>query len=246
MFASLKNGLEDIVAALHKQLKGKILKGRVVQNIIQTGKNFQVMLNGNTSITCDAVICTVPANRAAPLSTGLNSNLARELSRIRFVSSAAISLGFRKTEFEAETEFDGIGFIISTSDRRNILSCGYTSRKSVFRATDGMTLLRLFVGGEGREEILKQSDESLVEIALAELKDRLGIECKPILERVFRWHQANPQFDVGHLDRVSAIEELTSRIPALFFTGCSYRGVGIPDCIANARNTVEQLIAFHD
>ena len=240
VFFSLRDGLEEIVGALRQRLSGRILTGTRVRKIVPAGIRFHVVTD-TEHIECDAMVCTVPANCAAPILTDLHPRLATELGRIRFVSSAAISLGYQKAEFEAQTDFDGVGFIISARDRRKILSCGITSHKSNYRAPKDKTLLRVFVGGDGREEILNQSDDDLVKIAQDELKDLLGIRCKPFLKRVFRWHQANPQFNVGHLDRVKTIEVLASRIPGLFLTGCSYRGVGIPDCITNAQKTVEQL-----
>ena len=241
IFFSLRNGLGEMVEALHQKLTGNILTGRSVQKIVRVGKNFNIIFDGG-HIECCALICTVPANHAASITASLDTDLAMELSHIRFSSSAAISLGYRKSEFESETDFDGSGFIFSTSDRQKILSCGVTSNKSVYRAPKDMTLLRLFVGDEVGK-IPNQSDKTLVEIARQELKGRLGIHCKPILNRVFRWHNANPQFDVGHADHVQTIKTLTSKIPGLFLAGCSYHGVGIPDCITNAKNAVAQLIA---
>jgi oxygen-dependent protoporphyrinogen oxidase len=67
----------------------------------------------------------------------------------------------------------------------------------------------------------------------------MAIEAPPILARVFRWRKANPQYDVGHLERVSALEGLCP--PGLFLTGSAYRGVGIPDCVRQAGETAVQV-----
>ncbi|HME89819.1 MAG TPA: protoporphyrinogen oxidase, partial [Myxococcaceae bacterium] len=56
-----------------------------------------------------------------------------------------------------------------------------------------------------------------------------------------RWRRAIPQYNVGHLARVRRIDESGSRIPGLFLTGNSYRGVGINDCIRNAVGLADQL-----
>ena len=133
VFFSLRNGLEEIVGALCQRLSGRMLTGTRVRKIVPARTRFQLVTD-TEHIECDAVVCTVPTNCAAPILTDLHPRLATELGRIRFVSSAAISLGYQKAEFEAQTGFDGVGFIISARDRRKILSCGITSNKSNYRA----------------------------------------------------------------------------------------------------------------
>jgi len=51
---------------------------------------------------------------------------------------------------------------------------------------------------------------------------------------------ANAQHEVGHLARLEAIERALARHPGLFVTGSGFRGVGIPDCIADGRATARQ------
>ena len=56
-----------------------------------------------------------------------------------------------------------------------------------------------------------------------------------------RWQRrANPQYDVGHLDRVTAIE--TGLPDGIFVTGSAYRGIGIPDCVHQGQQTAERLV----
>jgi oxygen-dependent protoporphyrinogen oxidase len=50
--------------------------------------------------------------------------------------------------------------------------------------------------------------------------------------------------EVGHLDRLQAIECALTRHPGLFITGSGFRGVGIPDCVADARQTARAIIGF--
>ena len=60
------------------------------------------------------------------------------------------------------------------------------------------------------------------------------MDADPLFHRIFRWWHSNPQYDVGHLERVDAIE---AALPAgLTVTGSAYRGVGIPDCVRQGRD----------
>ena len=73
------------------------------------------------------------------------------------------------------------------------------------------------------------NDEELEAIVREELHQLMGIKAEPLFNRIYRWPQANPQYDVNHLQRVAAIEaELP---PGIFVSGSPYRGIGIPDCV---------------
>jgi oxygen-dependent protoporphyrinogen oxidase len=72
----------------------------------------------------------------------------------------------------------------------------------------------------------------------------LDIEGEPVLTRLFRFHRGSPQYEVGHLERLTAIEERVAAIPGMFLTGSGFRAIGIPDCVADARATATQAIAF--
>jgi oxygen-dependent protoporphyrinogen oxidase len=89
------------------------------------------------------------------------------------------------------------------------------------------------------------ADDELVAIVHDELRLLLGIAAEPVFHRIYRWFRANPQYDVGHLERVEAIE---AGLPAgLHVTGSPYRGIGLPDCIHQGQQTAariaEQLVA---
>ena len=91
---------------------------------------------------------------------------------------------------------------------------------------------------------LDRSDEELVTAALGALAPLLGISGAPLLTRVYRWERASAQHEVGHLDRMAGIDAALARHPGLFVTGSGFRGVGIPDCVADARATAGQVIKW--
>jgi len=65
-----------------------------------------------------------------------------------------------------------------------------------------------------------------------------------VLARLHRWQNANPQYDVGHLERVAEIEKLAEELPGLYLTGSAFRGVGIPDCIAQGENVAKAVLSM--
>ena len=69
-------------------------------------------------------------------------------------------------------------------------------------------------------------DATLIATVRRELRALLGIDAAPLFVRVQRHPRAMPQYAVGHLDRVAAIEARAAALPGLALAGAAYRGVG--------------------
>jgi oxygen-dependent protoporphyrinogen oxidase len=63
------------------------------------------------------------------------------------------------------------------------------------------------------------------------------------MTRVYRFERKSAQHNVGHVERMTAIDARLDAIPGLFVTGSGFRGVGIPDCVADARATARKVSA---
>ena len=98
------------------------------------------------------------------------------------------------------------------------------------------------MGGAKQEALAELDDEALVEMVRADLSEILSIRSEPLFVRIFRWPRAIPQYTMGHIERVSAIEAALEHHPGLTLAGASYRGLGIPDCIRQGREAAERLL----
>lgn len=243
MFTSLRGGMTDLVDAMLKQLNGTLLAGRRVTDLQHNTPGFTVTLDDGSTISTDAVVVAVPAYVASKLVEPIEPNLAALLNQIRYVSTATVSLGYRRKDIIDQHDFNGFGFVIPKSENRQILACTWSSTKFDHRAPNNDVLVRTFVGGDNREHLVDLPDDELVELVQQELADIMKVTAKPIVRRVFRWPKGNAQYDIGHLDRVSDIEELAAEIPGLYFCGSAFRGIGIPDCVKSAITTVDQILA---
>jgi oxygen-dependent protoporphyrinogen oxidase len=103
-------------------------------------------------------------------------------------------------------------------------------------------LLRCFFGGALGAEPLRADDATLVARARADLRDVLGVTAAPSLTRLARHPASMPQYRVGHLDRVAAIERSLDALPGLALAGSGYRGVGIADCVRSGEAAAERLL----
>jgi oxygen-dependent protoporphyrinogen oxidase len=123
------------------------------------------------------------------------------------------------------------------------VACTWTSNKFPERVPHGGVLIRFFLGRAGREEVVRATDDALRRLVRAELAAVHGITAEPLFWRIARWPQGLPQYTVGHRDRLDRIDIQLSRLPGLFLAGASYRGVGIPDCIASGWQAAGAAVA---
>lgn len=241
-FMSLRGGVGELVTALAERLAGVDIRlGRRVTRLeSQGGAGYRLWLDDGAALDADAVVLAAPARAAAPLLQDLDTDLAARLAGIRTISTATVSLGYRRAD--VGRPLDSSGFLIPTKEGHGITGCTWSSTKFAGRAPDDAVLLRCFIGRPTDQMTPLLPEADLVRIARDELRVLMGITAGPVLTRVYRWRDAHPQYDVGHLDRMAEVDRLCAAHPGLYLTGSSYRGVGLPDCIHNASLTAEALL----
>ena len=47
--------------------------------------------------------------------------------------------------------------------------------------------------------------------------------------------QALPQYDVGHAEKIAAIDDALASLPGLTLTGAWRNGLGLPACVASGK-----------
>jgi oxygen-dependent protoporphyrinogen oxidase len=109
------------------------------------------------------------------------------------------------------------------------------------RAPDDRVLLRAFLGGARDQRVLDRSDEAIVFDVRRDVRRYLGISAEPLVTRVYRWPHAGVQLDVGHLNLMDEIESRLAEAPGLRVSAAGFRGVGIADCVADARTQAAKL-----
>ena len=90
-------------------------------------------------------------------------------------------------------------------------------------------------GGSNADTLSSRPDEEIAKEALSQLRNILGPIPEPTFRTVHRWPRSLPQYEVGHLDRIAELQRLVDQIQGVHLLGNSYRGVGIPDLIRDAR-----------
>jgi oxygen-dependent protoporphyrinogen oxidase len=240
-FVSLRGGMGDLVKALTTQLEIDMQCGRTVNAVRRTPQGFHVQTS-HGDLAADALIIATPAYATADLLGEMDVALADAHRAIAHVSTAIVSLLYRRAELKRPLR--GFGFVIPSIERRDILASTWSSNKFANRAPDDWMLIRCFIGRAGQEQLFTRDDAELVRSARAELKTILQIEATPALTKVFRWARGMPQYNLGHVERVAQIEARVEKQPGLFVAGAAYRGVGIPDCIRSANDVATKTLEF--
>jgi oxygen-dependent protoporphyrinogen oxidase len=236
-FVSLPRGIEEMATVLAARLTGEMRRHTTVEAIEPQGEGYIVHLAGGERLAARAVVLATPAFASAELVKPFAPAAAGLLQNIRYVSTGTISLAYRSAE--APNPLNGYGLVVPASAKRPINAVTLSSVKFEQRAPEGYLLLRAFFGGSRSPQSMELDDDALLATVRRELDQQLGIRAEPLFHRVYRWRRSNPQYDVGHLQRVAAIEADLPR--GLYVTGSPFRGVGIPDCVKQAQETAERI-----
>ncbi|HUS60983.1 MAG TPA: protoporphyrinogen oxidase [Acidimicrobiales bacterium] len=243
VFLAPKGGMGRLVDRLESRLRSAgvtIVASVNVDAIERHDDRWTVLARGR--VPADAVVLAVPSAAAADLLTRSSPDAARQLRDLRTASVALITLAFPRRSAAHLTGTSG--FLVPQIEGRLITACTYTSSKwsSVDQEVDDVVIVRASVGRIDDERFAAMDDETLVEMVATDVRAMANITAHPVQWRVSRWPRSFPQFEVGHLDRVEDIEAAVARdAPGIALAGASYRGVGIPACIASARRAVSLL-----
>jgi protoporphyrinogen/coproporphyrinogen III oxidase len=243
-FVSLHGGTQSLVDALLSKLTGDLRLRSAVDRVLRTADDsYQVVLADGSRLDADVVILATPARVSASLLASIAPSASASLGEIGYTSIGNAYLAFRRQD--VSHPLDGYGMVIPRAEGRRIDGMSWTSSKWIGRAPDDYVLLRVFFGGPHTRDLMTLDDATLLAVVRAEVAALLGVRASPVFQRVYRWPDGYPQYEVGHLARVDAIE---AALPTgIYVTGSAYRGIGVPDCVRqgqeSAGRTVTALIA---
>ncbi len=258
VFVSLRGGMGSLVDALARSLSDcgvDVRLGAPVASLRRAPSGVLARLGSADAAAdadapdevFDAVILAVPAPSAAALVAPEVPAAATALREIPHGTSILVTLAYPRAAVAARLV--GHGYLVPPSAGGAISACTWTSEKWPGRAPADTVLLRMFVRDEGTWTQLP--DDELAEHARrdAETTLRIAPGAAPDLVRVARWEGAMPRYTVGHLARVAAVEQALTAWPSVTVAGASYRGVGVPDCIAQgqaAASRVAELLSARE
>lgn len=202
--------------------------------------HWQVSTSGQSE-QFEAIIMAAPVQHAANCLQSASADLASSLREIEYASSAVAVVIVDRAEVKGR--IDGFGLIVPAREGRPVLAISYTSNKYAGRVPDDQLMLRIFLGGATQPEVVKRSDEALMELATQQLREILDWRGEKFRwQGLVRWQEAMPQYHLGHDARVEMIMQQAKQLGNLRLCGAGYSGVGIPQTVRSARLAVESLM----
>jgi oxygen-dependent protoporphyrinogen oxidase len=244
-FVTLAGGTQQLTDALIDAVRSMSTVGirtrTAIEGLELDGGRVRVRLSGGEWTAPEAVILATPAPVTAALLARVAPEAATHLGSIPHGTTAVVNLAY--CDDQLPDGLTGHGFLVAGDEPLTISACTLSSRKWAGRAPDDTLLVRAFIGA-ARATAHEADDAGLVEAAHRDVAGTLGIRGQPILTRISRYSAAMPHYNVGHLDRVAAAEAALAPFPALRLAGGAYRGVGLPDCVAQGRAAADAVIAL--
>jgi protoporphyrinogen/coproporphyrinogen III oxidase len=186
----------------------------------------------------DAVMLAVPAHVAQSLLQPVD---ARAAELMQMDASSAVVVGFGFVDAVNLTLPPGFGFLVPPNSDSHLLACTFMDQKFTDRVPEDGRLLRAFFGGDSALRLMTCRNDEIAAIARLELARILGPLPEPQVAVIRRWPLSLPQYGVGHLERMTELDERIRTLGSLCLLGNSYRGVGIPDLIRDSRAAVRSL-----
>jgi oxygen-dependent protoporphyrinogen oxidase len=236
---SFDTGLGALTTTLGERLGPAVWTSARVRSVERAGDAWRLVVDDGRTLEADHVVLAAPARAVAPLVEHLDPALAASLGAISYAGIAMVALGCRLAD--VRQPLDGYGYLVTRAE--GLATLGVVWESSLFhgRAPEGMALLRVFLGGSRRPDVLALDSGRLVEIAQNELALVMGLRGAPGRTWVFTWPDAIAQYTVGHRERRARIHDRLRRHPGLSVCGTSYDGVSFNDAIKSGRLLARSL-----
>ncbi len=246
---SFRRGNETLVRALAQKIRSgsRLRFGAEVLGIgvrRQTGTvRFEVRIRegGKEQVAVsERLVLATPADVAGALLRDVNAAFGPVLGGIEYAPVAVASLGYRRED--VGHSLDGFGFLVPRSSGLRMLGSVWNSSLFPERAPPGHVLLTSFVGGATDPSAAELSSRDLVALVHREVAPVLQIRAAPVFSHVQVYRRALPQYNIGHRERLMALERLCSDLPGLFLVGNYFRGPAIGSCVELGMTIADALV----
>ncbi|HEV3149491.1 MAG TPA: protoporphyrinogen oxidase [Acidobacteriaceae bacterium] len=247
VFTTLAGGLNTLVARLMEILPPASLQlsSPVLKLDIQPVGWAVKTPNGGEQF--DRVLLATPLDATRQLLTSLPCKEAQQAATLLPTDAASglvVAFGYGTQAKPTPTIPDGFGLLVAAGpqNHHSLLACTFLDQKFSGRAPEGSALLRAFFASSAADELARRSDTEIAAIARSQLTALLG----PLPEHadvtiVRRWPRSLPQYEVGHVARMTQFDHCLSGLQGIAVAGNALRGVGLPDLVRDATKAAHLL-----
>lgn len=240
---NVEGGMGHLVQGLASRLGEAVRTGIAVDEIRRDGSSFVLAVSdagGRHEIRTDAVAITTPAKEAARLVSPFEPVVAERALAIPYAPMAVVHVAWPRERIAHP--LDGFGFLVPPHEGRKILGAIFVSTIFPWKAPPGQALFTVMIGGAVAPELARLPEPSLVDLAVSELSDIVGVAGSPTIAEVVRWDQAIPQYVVGHQALVDEVDRRMAEVEGMYLGGDAWKGIGINDCISAAEPLARRIL----
>ncbi|MCB1135096.1 MAG: protoporphyrinogen oxidase [Chlamydiia bacterium] len=217
---SFREGMQTLPDSLAHALQDKVLFGTDVEALVNRDGHW-IVHTDRGNFEAELLISALPLHSFAKVYPEF------PVPQLNYQSLCVINMGWNASV----KNLTGFGHLVPRKEGEANLGVVWDS--DVFpQQNDGeQTRLTVMFGREAS-----------VEEAREVLRAQMGITVAPDAVRINSAKQAVPQYPLYHLDTVCALKERGEALqPPLYFLGNSFEGVGVNDCILQAKQLASRL-----
>lgn len=239
VFGALRGGYRVLLDALADAARPDVRLGTTVRGIERSAAGWLLVLgpaNAPEALEADAVVLAVPAPAVARLLGPIAPAAAAAAAGVELASSVVVAMAFQGRDVPT---LSTSGALIAAGEPLAIKGVTHSTTKWPHLHGDGLVRMRASLGRFGEAAALQTDDATLIAQVRADLATLDGITAVPVAVHVQRWGGGLPQYAVGHVARIAALE---GGLPdGVAVAGAALHGVGVPACIATGRAAADRV-----
>lgn len=199
---TLRHGLGQLVEAMAGDLD--IRYGAFVTQVLQDDAGRHLVQfeqeDQNHQMVARGVVCSIPASGVPQMFPQLSDHQRRFFQAIEYSENAICAIGVNRRMPD-----DIYGLLFPRQETKHLAIAAVQSAKNPAQLPPGQDIVVLYPNGPAGHQLIDQSDDEIGRILKSELKlagEAYRIGNDEIFQRVYRWRQALPFFDVGHFERL--------------------------------------------
>lgn len=228
-FPKMGKGPKSIVCSFKKGM------GSFIQHLYQTYQPYietQKVIKNISDIQADVYVVATPAYSAASL---LGIHILNNI-----VYSPVVVVGFKAKKISFRTLPDGFGYLIPSSEGKEILGVLLESNVFPRNVPNDELVIRIMMGGAHHPEIIQMDPQELIAMALREIDLTYGLKSQPAAS-IKIWPKGIPQYDLDYPKLLPAVMEELKHNPHIHICANYLGGISFNDCIKNARQLVNRF-----
>lgn len=169
---------------------------------------------------------------------GMHEHLA-QMDMVYYPPIARVAFGLRREQVAHSLE--GFGALIPQVEQMNTLGVLFTSSMFAHRAPEGHVLLTVFAGGSRAPEIGGFTEDEILKLAFADVKELLGVTGEPVFSTVLKVQKSIPQYNVGYEKMREYFTKVEEEMPGVFLSGNFHDGISVADCIQGGSDAAVRI-----